>query len=186
MPAKKKAAKYVLDDQVGFALRLAVQFHTAIFTSRMIEGLTQTQFAALAKLHEVGVCSQSDLGRTLVLDSATVNGVTDRLYARNFIDIVADPNDRRRQWISLSKKGIQTIEKAQAIAVEISRETTATLTAAEEAQLIRLLRKTVGGKAASKKRADSATRAKPGKSPVQAAVKRRPRPRLLRRAASAS
>ena len=41
---------YVLDDQVGFLLRVAMQRHTSIFTTRMIEGLTQTQFAALAKL----------------------------------------------------------------------------------------------------------------------------------------
>ena len=30
--------RYVLDDQVGFLLRVALQRHTAIFTTRMIEG----------------------------------------------------------------------------------------------------------------------------------------------------
>jgi len=51
-PRRKRAAnsEYRLDDQVGFLLRVAMQRHTAIFMSRMIEGLTQTQFAALAKL----------------------------------------------------------------------------------------------------------------------------------------
>jgi len=44
--------RYVLDDQVGYLLRVALQRHTAIFTTRMIEGLTQTQFAALAMLAE--------------------------------------------------------------------------------------------------------------------------------------
>jgi MarR family transcriptional regulator, lower aerobic nicotinate degradation pathway regulator len=34
--------RYVLNDQVGFLLRVAMQRHTAIFTSRIIEGLTQT------------------------------------------------------------------------------------------------------------------------------------------------
>ena len=55
--------RYVLDDQGGFLMRVAMQRHTSIFTSRMIEGLTQTQFAALAKLYEVGPCSQNHLGR---------------------------------------------------------------------------------------------------------------------------
>ena len=54
--------RYVLDDQVGFLLLVALQRHTSIFTTRMIEGLTQTQFSALAKLHEVGPCSQNHLG----------------------------------------------------------------------------------------------------------------------------
>jgi len=43
--------RYVLDDQAGFLMRVATQRHTSIFTSRMIEGLTQPQFAALAKLY---------------------------------------------------------------------------------------------------------------------------------------
>jgi MarR family transcriptional regulator, lower aerobic nicotinate degradation pathway regulator len=183
MPKKKVVGKkYVLDNQVGFMLRVAAQFHTAIFTARMIDGLTQTQFATVAKLHEVGVCSQSDLGRTLVLDSATVNGVTDRLYARGFINIVADPNDRRRQWISLSKKGVQTIEKAQAVAFEISQETTAALTEAEHARLIHLLRKMIGTKAPSRQEIRSAARTKPSKPLLPPPMKRRDRPRLLRRA----
>ena len=65
-PAKPGAdGRYVLDEQVGFLLRVAMQRHTAIFTGRMVEGLTQTQFAALAKLYEVGSCSQNHLGRLI-------------------------------------------------------------------------------------------------------------------------
>jgi hypothetical protein len=30
--------RYVLDEQVGFLMRVAMQRHTAIFMSRMIEG----------------------------------------------------------------------------------------------------------------------------------------------------
>ena len=40
-PVSVPAGKpYVLSDQVGFLLRVAMQRHTAIFMSRMIEGLT--------------------------------------------------------------------------------------------------------------------------------------------------
>src|SRR3569833_3756964 len=53
---------YQLDEQAGFLMRVAMQRHTSIFTAHMVEGLTQTQFAALAKLHEVGACSQNHLG----------------------------------------------------------------------------------------------------------------------------
>src|SRR5450631_3761422 len=88
--------RYVLDDQVGFLLRVAMQHHTSIFTTRMIEGLTQTQFAALAKLYEVGSCSQNHLGRLIYLDAATIKGVVDRLGARGHVTALNDPNDRRR------------------------------------------------------------------------------------------
>jgi hypothetical protein len=88
--------RYVLDDQVGFLLRVALQRHTAIFTTRMIEGLTQTQFAALAKLHEVGPCSQNHLGRLIYLDAATIKGVVDRLGARGGAHRPRPPGDRGR------------------------------------------------------------------------------------------
>ena len=65
---------YVLDDQAGFLMRIAMQRHTSIFASRMVADLTQTQFAALAKLHEVGPCSQNHLGRLIYLDAATIKG----------------------------------------------------------------------------------------------------------------
>src|SRR5579864_3605184 len=82
--------RYVLDEQVGFVMRVAMQRHTAIFSARMIEGLTQTQFAALAKLHEVGPCSQNHLGRLIYLDAATIKGVVDRLHLRNFLTAMSD------------------------------------------------------------------------------------------------
>ena len=84
-PKPAAAGEYVLDEQVGFLMRVAMQRHTAIFMSRMIEALTQTQFAALAKLYEVGPCSQNHLGRLIYLDAATIKGVVDRLGARGLV-----------------------------------------------------------------------------------------------------
>jgi hypothetical protein len=55
----------------------------------MIEGLTQTQFAALAKLFEVGPCSQNHLGRLIYLDATTIKAVVDRLSARGFVIALA-------------------------------------------------------------------------------------------------
>ena len=78
-PRRAARSEYRLDDQVGFLLRVAMQRHTSIFMSRIVKGLTQTQFAALAKLREVGPCSQNQLGRLIYLDAATTKGVVDRL-----------------------------------------------------------------------------------------------------------
>ena len=133
--------RYVLDDQVGFLMRIAMQRHTAIFMSRMIENLTQTQFAALAKLYEVGPCSQNHLGRLIYLDAATIKGVVDRLHLRGFVTALHDPKDRRRRAVTLTDHGRQVTESAMLVAAEITTATLAPLTLDEQRQMAKLLRK---------------------------------------------
>ena len=133
--------RYVLDDQVGFMLRVALQRHTSIFTMRMIEGLTQTQFAALAKLAEVGPCSQNHLGRLIYLDAATIKGVVDRLGARGFLTALNDPNDRRRRALALTDRGRQVTEPAMLVAAEITAITFAAFSGDEQRTVTRLLKK---------------------------------------------
>jgi DNA-binding MarR family transcriptional regulator len=132
---------YVLDEQVGFLLRVAMQRHTSIFTSKMIEGLTQTQFAAMSKLHEVGPCSQNHLGRLIFLDAATIKGVVDRLGVRGFVTALADPTDRRRRAVALTERGRQVTQAAMAVAAEITAATLAPLTADERRAVALLLKK---------------------------------------------
>jgi DNA-binding MarR family transcriptional regulator len=135
--------RYVVDEQVGFLMRVAMQRHTAIFMSRMIAGLTQMQFAALAKLHEVGPCSQNQLGRLIYLDAATTKGVVDRLAARRLITALPDPHDRRRRAIALTKLGRSVAARAMQVARRITRETLVPLSAAEQRSVLRLLRKLI-------------------------------------------
>ena len=133
--------RYALDEQVGFLLRVAMQRHTSIFTSRMIDGLTQTQFAALAKLYEVGPCSQNHLGRLIYLDAATIKGVVDRISARGLVTALNDPKDRRRRAVALTDRGRQVTEAAMLVAAEITAATLAPLTAEEQRMVVKLLRK---------------------------------------------
>src|SRR3954466_3882009 len=114
---------YVLDAQAGFLMRVAMQRHTSIFMSAMIEDLTQTQFAVIAKLHEVGPCSQNHLGRLVYLDAATIKGVVDRLGLRGFIATGSDPKDRRRRAVSLTENGARIIDAAIRVAAEITAKT---------------------------------------------------------------
>jgi MarR family transcriptional regulator, lower aerobic nicotinate degradation pathway regulator len=142
--ARRKASaksEYRLDDQVGFLLRVAMQRHTSIFMSQIIRGLTQTQFAALAKLREVGPCSQNQLGRLIYLDAATTKGVVDRLEARGFVTARPDASDRRRRAIALTEMGRAVADAAVKVARKITRHTLTPLTAAEQQAVIRLLRK---------------------------------------------
>ena len=132
---------YLLDAQAGFLMRIAMQRHTSIFTARMVEGLTQTQFAALAKLYEVGPCSQNHLGRLIYLDAATIKGVVDRLGVRGFLTALSDPKDRRRRAVALTPRGREVTEQAMKVAGEITAATLAPLTAEEQQAVVRLLKK---------------------------------------------
>jgi MarR family transcriptional regulator, lower aerobic nicotinate degradation pathway regulator len=142
-PRRRRGAKseYRLDDQVGFLLRVAMQRHTSIFMSQIIKGLTQTQFAALAKLREVGPCSQNQLGRLIYLDAATTKGVVDRLEVRGFVTAHPDANDRRRRAIALTEGGHAVADAAVKIARQITHQTLTPLSATEQRAVIRLLRK---------------------------------------------
>ena len=104
----------------------------------MVDGLTQTQFAALAKLYEVGPCSQNHLGRLIYIDAATIKGVVDRLSARGFLTAF---NDRRRRALALTERGRQVTEVAQMVAAEITVVTLAALSAEEQRLVVKLLRK---------------------------------------------
>ena len=135
------SGRYVLDEQVGFLMRVATQRHTAIFSASMIEALTQTQFAALAKLYEVGHCSQNQLGRLICLDAATIKGVVDRLSAHGFVTALGDPKDRRRRAVALTERCRAVTQEAMLVAAEITSETLAPLTVDERELVVKLLRK---------------------------------------------
>jgi DNA-binding MarR family transcriptional regulator len=134
-------ARYVLDDQIGFVLRQAQQRHTILFAAEMIEGLTPTQWAALAKLRECGACSQNHLGRLIAMDAATIKGVIDRLSARGFTLARADPADARRLLVELTEAGAALYDRAAPIARAITEKTLEKLEAGERATLLALLRR---------------------------------------------
>jgi DNA-binding MarR family transcriptional regulator len=134
-------AQYILDDQVGFIMRQAQQRHTNIFASLMIEELTPTQWAVLAKLKECGPCSQNLLGRHTAMDPATLKGVIDRLTKRGITTTASDPADGRRLLVALTPEGIAIWERAQPMAERITAATLEPLTAAERETFVTLLRR---------------------------------------------
>ena len=132
---------YSLDDQVGYLLRLANQRHTTIFQERMTADLTPTQFAALARLAEHGECSQNQLGRHAAMDIATIKGVVDRLKEKGLVTAEPSTEDRRRNLISLTKKGAALIHDLFRQGQEITEATLQPLSATEQRTFVKLLRK---------------------------------------------
>lgn len=142
VPGKEQRSKqdYVLEDQPGFLLRLALRRHTTIFTDKMTS-LTPPQFSVVAKLSEIGPTSQNYLGRLVAFDAATIKGIVDRLSARGIVSFCPDPSDKRRRAVVLTDEGNKIAEKAMKLAKEITRETIEPLTAAERQSLVTILKK---------------------------------------------
>lgn len=131
---------YHLQDQVGFILRKAHQRHVAIFAAQIAD-LTPPQFAALAKLHDIGETSQNQLGTLIAMDAATVKGVIDRLKARGLVEVSKHEVDKRRLLVNLTAQGREAIERLIPLARAITEETLAPLSAKEAATFMRLLAK---------------------------------------------
>ena len=131
---------YWLDAQVGFLLRRATQRHLAIFFDHLPD-MTSTQFAALAKLCELGEVSQNELGRRVAMDAATVKGVVDRLRARGFAETNKDQEDQRRLLVSPTSEGRAAFNKFRGAAADITQETLSPLTKSEVEKLLYLLAK---------------------------------------------
>jgi DNA-binding MarR family transcriptional regulator len=135
---------YVLEDQVGFILRRVHQHATDVFGDVMSGfELTTTQFAALAKLHDLGPTSQNQLGRLIAMDPATMFGVAGRLVKRGLVRQSVDPADARLVVLQLTDEGHALVEGMKARGVEVSRRTLENLSSDEAETLCRLLRKLV-------------------------------------------
>lgn len=132
---------YVLDDQIGFILRLASQRHSAIFQRHATHGLTAPQFSVMIRLHDHGTCSQNHLGRLTGLDVATVKGVVDRLSAKGLVSTGADASDKRLTMLKLTPAGRSMIPALQRTGTGVTEETVAALTQAEQKTLLRLLKR---------------------------------------------
>ena len=137
--AVEPQASYHLDEQFGFILRQVSQRQTAIFAEMIPEGLTATQFATVARLYEMGSCSQNRLGRLTSMDAATIKGVIARLAKRGLAETWTDPEDSRRLLVGLTTEGRALAERAFPKAFEITDKTLEPLSGRERKLLMELL-----------------------------------------------
>ena len=133
--------RYVLEENVGFILRQVTQRHVGLFMDQMPDGLTPTQFSALAKLRELGPTAQTQLGRDTAMDAATIKGVVDRLVRRGLVRTERAPLDARLLIASLTDAGRILAERSVEAAARITRDTLLPLSPDEQHTLLDLLRR---------------------------------------------
>jgi MarR family transcriptional regulator, lower aerobic nicotinate degradation pathway regulator len=135
---------YVLDEQVGFLLRLASQRHMALFMERTAGGLTPTQFSTLYRLREASdPISQNALGRLVGMDAATTKGVVSRLLSRDLVRVEKDTEDRRRYTLFITDIGRQLLDAVMPAVQDISETTLASLAPSEREQFLQMLKRLI-------------------------------------------
>jgi DNA-binding MarR family transcriptional regulator len=125
------------------ASQLARRAAALVGESLAQDGVGRQHFAVLTSLAEQGAASQAALGRRLWIDRSDLHALMTELERDGLIARVRDPEDRRRNIVTLTAAGKallrrldKRVDAAQAALLE-------PLSAAERRELIRLLERVV-------------------------------------------
>lgn len=102
-------------------------------------GTHRHQFAMLATLDEFGPSSQADLGRCTAIDRSDVAAAVNAMAERGFVQRSRDPDDGRRNIVTLTPAGKDHLERLGARLAEAQDELLRALSATESKTLIGLL-----------------------------------------------
>lgn len=99
------AGAAVQDRRPGHLIRLAQQWHTALWAEELGTLITGPQYAALSVLAGQGPGPQSVLAELAALDRSSASAVLRRLEGRGWAGRQPEPGDRRSRLVSLTEAG---------------------------------------------------------------------------------
>lgn len=105
------------------------------------QGVRGYHFRLLAALDQYGPTSQADLGRHTGIDRSDVVATLNDLVATGLALRRPDPADRRRNVITLTKRGADMLERLDSVLDDVQKAVLAPLTPSERKTLVRLLAK---------------------------------------------
>ncbi|MGC0318145.1 MarR family winged helix-turn-helix transcriptional regulator [Kitasatospora acidiphila] len=96
-------------------------------------------YAVLASLQEYGPGSQAELSRRSGIYRSDMVGVLNELAERNLVERAPDPDDRRRNTITISTEGRRRLRRLDKVLDDLHDELLAPLSPAERDQFVQLL-----------------------------------------------
>ena len=105
------------------------------------KGVRGYHFRLLAALEQFGPASQADLGRLTRIDRSDVVATVNDLVAFGLTRREPDPADRRRNVITMTKRGVATLEHLDTALDDVQDAVLAPLTAKERKTFVGLLAK---------------------------------------------
>ncbi|MBM7788007.1 MarR family winged helix-turn-helix transcriptional regulator [Tenggerimyces flavus] len=107
------------DWTVGNLLRVAQQVHVRLWTDLVGPDLTSPQYALLVVVsHEPGI-DQRSAGERASLDKATIADMIARMVRHGWLRRARDPDDARRNLVSLTPAGWRVLREATPIIDEV-------------------------------------------------------------------
>jgi MarR family transcriptional regulator, lower aerobic nicotinate degradation pathway regulator len=107
-------------------------------------GLRGYHYRLLAALDEWGPMSQADLGRSTGIDRSDVTAALAELESRNLIERTVDPENKRRNIVTLTAEGAERLDQLDIVVGSIQEELMAPLTAAQRRQFVTLISRLLG------------------------------------------
>jgi DNA-binding MarR family transcriptional regulator len=128
----------------GHLLRRAVQVLNLLWDQEVSHTITSPQFAALNALYAEPDLDQRTLGQRISLDRSTMAEVVSRLSSRGLIRSERDTRDGRRKTITLTPKGLHTVQHLIPRTHVMTRRLVGPLDQQQRDELLGLLTKVVG------------------------------------------
>jgi len=104
-------------------------------------GMRGYHFRVLAALEEHGPTSQANLSRTIGIDTSDVVAAVNHLVSSGYARRQPDEVDRRRNVISITKRGLAAVDRVGGVVDDVQDEVMAPLSASERKTFLRLLKK---------------------------------------------
>lgn len=110
-------------DCISFQASAAAKTIARLSRARLARfGVTPIQFAVLQAVSEAERRTAADVGAAVMIDSATIVGVIDRLAAMDLLARETDPADRRLNRLVLTTRGATALPAMQAEMVALNTE----------------------------------------------------------------
>jgi DNA-binding MarR family transcriptional regulator len=134
-----------LASAVGFLLSWTGRRTASTFAAGLAPlGLKPPHFGVLSLIAAEPGRTQYELGQLSMIDPSSMVAIVDELEALGLAERRLDPSDRRKRALHLTRKGVRTLERARAVAVETSEHILEALDESERETLMVLLRKLAG------------------------------------------
>lgn len=128
------------EDCIFFQLAKTNQSGTRFWSGKVSSfKVTAVQAMVLNFLFSSDEITSSELGKRVMLDSATLTGILDRLEATGFLKRKHHPDDRRAILICLTEKGRDTAEKLRFVLEEANQEFLSNLSETDQSGLRNIL-----------------------------------------------
>lgn len=119
--------------------RVAARARGLVAEALATEGLKLMHHAVLAASSEYGPLAQAELGRRVAVDPKDVVGILNDLQQAGLVLRAPDPDDRRKNAVTITPKGADVLTRCAALAEAANAELLAPLTPDEQGQLTALL-----------------------------------------------